>query len=283
MAAKKYRWPGSSALHTVSWEDQKKAVAARRPGAAAAAPATGPDGPAGPLASPVDTTYLGQTESLRNQRDQSIAASRQQRDATLLDYGYTGTFDPTTDQLTGLTLDLSNPFAKASVLKRTYDISRSSAGNRMASTGGLYQGAYQNQQDLINRGQLQAEDALQTSLTSWLANNAAAIGQARTNYETGVSAAAGDATDRAANLQNPNYQPTIPGGSAAAVGGTGLGVGGVGTPVTKTNKPRTPSLSGQTLTAGPNVKQSPGTRVTTTTTKKGGKKTATHTTRVTRA
>jgi hypothetical protein len=231
-AAKKYRWPGSSALHTVSWEDQKAAVNARRTPGAAATPAA-PAAAGGPLALPVDTAYLGQTESLRNQRDQSIAATRQGRDATLLDFGYSGTFDPNTDALTGgLTFDPSNAFSKAALLKKSYDISRSSAAQSMGSRGGLYQGAFQNQQDLINRGQLQAEDALQTSLTSWLANNAAAIGAARTNYETGVSGAAGDATDRAANLQNPNYSPTAP-GVAAATGAAGTtstsSTGGAGT------------------------------------------------------
>lgn len=269
----KFRWstdpPGKPPSHTIAEATHKTNVQAL---VARNNPAAASDASAGePLALPVDTTYLGQEESLRNQRDRAIAASRQGRDATLLGYGYSGTFDPNSDALTGgLTFDPTNAFSKAALLKQKYDIGRSSAAQTMGSRGGLYQGAFQNQQDLVNRGQLQAEDALQTSLTSWLANNAAAIGSARTAYETGVSAAAGDAANRAANLQNANYSPTVP-AAAAATGATG----GVGTAAT-----RTPSLSGQTLTAGPRVTRSPGTRVTT---RKTGGKTVTHTTRVTRA
>jgi hypothetical protein len=83
----------------------------------------------------------------------------------------------------------------------------------MGSTGQLYAGSFQNRQDLINRSQLQDEDALQRSLQDFLARNTMSFGQTGVDYTTGVGQAALDAAARAAS--SPLYEPVTPAATPA--------------------------------------------------------------------
>ena len=92
-------------------------------------------------------------------RTNTLAGLTQQRTSGLTNYGFTEA--PGTG---ALAFDPNNPFSRASLLKKNYDISRARTGGQMASGGQLYAGVYQTAQDTLNRGQVGDEDTLQKSL-----------------------------------------------------------------------------------------------------------------------
>jgi len=169
-----------------------KATRFVKPGGAGAsatsAPAPSPPRPAFQLGA--DPGYLAAEAAARQQRDVTLGGLTQQRASGLGDYGYSEGAGG------ALTVDPNNPFSKAALLKQSYDRSRATSGQRMASAGQLYAGAFQNQQDLVNRGQLQSEDALQKSLIRFLAQNTQSAKQAQAGYGTTTSQAASDAAAR---------------------------------------------------------------------------------------
>ena len=113
-----------------------------------------------------------------------------------------------------LAYDPNNPFSKATVMKQTYDTNRRSTRQSMGAGGQLYSGAFQNAQDLINRNQLQSEDAQQKALAAFLARNTGQAAEANTGYEL---AAAQAYADRVARFQsNPLYDPATADNTPAA-------------------------------------------------------------------
>jgi hypothetical protein len=158
---------------------------------------------AAPQQLPVDPIYQSALAALGKTRDDTISGLQTARSTQLLGYGYTE--DPTSH---ALSFDPNNPFSKASLLKQQYDINRRKTAQTMGSQGQLYAGASQNAQDYLNRGQLQAEDALQKSLAQWLGQNTADVTTARNAYETGATTALGESKDRLAALENPLYTPS---------------------------------------------------------------------------
>ena len=124
-----------------------------------------------------------------------------QRTQQLAGYGYTEGAGG------ALAFDPNNPFSKAALLKRTYDQRRRSTGGQMAAAGQLYAGAYQSGQDVVNRGQLQDTDVLQTNLQAFLARNTGQRGAAETTYQTGVGQAEAARLARLEELENPLYEP----------------------------------------------------------------------------
>ena len=178
-------------------------------------PATPPVGPApmvgGPPAPP-DPRYENEIAGAQRTRDTTVAGVGAARTQGLIGYGYT---EGPGGQLT---FDPNNAFSKAAQLKRNYDGSRRSTGNRMAASGGLYAGAYQSAQDVVNRGELGAQDELQTSLaSSCRGTRPATKARADTRYQE----AAGEAeSDRVGRIEdNPLYEPTVGYGSPVAAGG----------------------------------------------------------------
>ena len=192
-----------------------KPPAAARPAAPAVArPATPGVGPApmigGPPAPP-DPRYENEIAGAARTRDTTIAGVGAARTQGLIDYGYTEGAGG------ALNFDPNNSFSKAAQLKRNYDASRRSSGNTMAAGGGLYSGAYQSAQDVVNRGELGAQDELQTSLAQFLSGNTADRAAAGTRYQE----AAGEAeSDRVGRIEdNPLYEPTVGYGSPVAPAG----------------------------------------------------------------
>jgi hypothetical protein len=212
------------------------------------APGSLPPGPQGPQPLPVDPIYDDDAAGLLNRRTSDEAGITGARTRGLSEYGFTETnVDPATGVGT-LAFDPNNPFSRASLLKRNYDISRTGTGNRMASGGQLYAGAYQTAQDSLNRGQLGAEDTLQKSLIGFLSGNSKAFSDAGTDYNLGMSAAEGRRVQRAPD--SPLYSPTSP---APAAPISPSGASGIAPP--KAAKPLT-------LKAGPGVKATKNTTVT---------------------
>lgn len=258
-----FRWPtdpaGKAASHSISWDAHQSNLKGKQ--AAPAAPAA----PAGPTTAPlpVDASYDAEIGSLYNKRDQGNAEIEKGRQRGLADYGFTET--PVTG---ALAFDPNNPFSKAALLKQSYDTGRARAAQQMGSGGQLYSGAFQNQQDLINRGQLQGEDSLQKSLIGFLANNTAQGAQVRTDFEMGAIGAGSDRVERA--LNNPLYSPMLgdQGGIGTAASAT--------SPAAATSAPKPVAKKGLTIKAGPNVK---ATKNTTVSKKKKGR-TVTYTTSV---
>jgi len=193
------------------------------PPATAAAGTGVPAGtPAAPLDLPVDPAYDAQIAALQRTKANTIAGLAAARTQGYANYGYTGTeqTDPVTGliSVTGLTFNPNDPFSKASLLKKTYDASRARSAESSAASGGLYSGAAQHAQDYGVRQQMQAEDALQKSLISFLGRNAQQQVQAGVDYETGAGQAYGDRVTRASTMTtdangnlvsgNPNYVPS---------------------------------------------------------------------------
>lgn len=177
-----------------------------KPAPAPAAPAAGAPAGAGaapnPMLLPPDPLFDAQLAGLAQSKDVTVAGLGSQRTQGLANYGYT-------ESPTGaLAYDPRNPFAQAAQLKRNYDTSRRASGQTMASRGGLYSGAYQNQQDAVNRGQLQAQDTLQKSLGAFLAQNTAETANTRAKYQTDVGLASGERITRIPD--NPLYMPVAP-------------------------------------------------------------------------
>jgi hypothetical protein len=173
---------------------------------------------------PVDASYDQQIAQLQRQRDEQFAQIAGERSRTLSDYG----FQEGPNGM--LTFDPNNPFSKSAVMKKTYDTNRRSTGQSMASGGQLYSGSFQNAQDLINRNQLQSEDALTKNLQAFLARNTGQRTAAGTGYET---AAAQAEAERIARFQsNPLYDPAAAddgggGGAPAPAAAAPAGGGGV--------------------------------------------------------
>lgn len=151
---------------------------------------------------------------MQKQRADQLAALTQQRTSSLSDYGFQEGPNG------ALTFDPNNPFSKAAVMKKAFDTNRRSAGQSMAAGGQQYNGAFQNSQDLINRNQVQGEDAMQKSLLRFLAQNTLGAAQANTGYETAAAQAYGDRVSRFSD--NPLYDPAAspPSAAGAAAGGS---------------------------------------------------------------
>jgi len=148
---------------------------------------------------PPDASYDDQIALLQRQRDEGIAGIVGERSRTLTDYGFQEGPNG------AITFDANNPFSKASIMKKTYDTNRRSTAQSLGAGGQLYSGSFQNAQDLVNRNQLQSEDALLSNVQAFLTRNTGQQKAAGTNYEL----AAGQAyADRVGRFQsNPLYDP----------------------------------------------------------------------------
>jgi hypothetical protein len=278
-----YRWPtdpkGKAAAHTISWDAHQAHLKANanpaKPGevkistpngfipvsewdfgygkgvlqpdpTAPLAPGAPP--PAGELPLPVDSTYDSDIAGYDRTRRDTKTGLVGERDRGLKEYGFTE--DPTSK---ALAFDPNNPFSRASLLKKNYDVSRASTGQNMGSRGQLYAGAYQTAQDSINRGQLGDEDTLQKSLGAFLAGNTGAMTDADTLYENNAATADARRTLRAPN-DNPLYSPTaaLPKPVIAPA---------VAPVVAAPKKPAKPAKRLTTLKAGPGVKATKNTTV----------------------
>jgi len=157
---------------------------------------------------PPDASYDQALALLQRQRDEGLAGIIGERARSLSDYGFhegpTGT----------LTFDANNAFSKAAIMKKTYDTNRRATGQSLASGGQLYHGSFQNAQDLVNRNQLQSEDALLKNVQAFLARNTGQQKEARTNYELAAGQAYGDRVGRFQN--SPLYDPAAAGPAPAA-------------------------------------------------------------------
>jgi hypothetical protein len=220
------------------------------------APAASAPNGAAPL--PVDAAFDEQMGALGSTRDQALAANTGARTRGLGEYGFTeSAFDPASQTMGALAFDPNNPFSKAALLKKSYDVGRAKTGQSMGSQGQLYSGAYQTAQDQLNRNQLQGEDTLTKSLSQFLASNSGQRTQAQTNFELGAGQAEGDRVSR--GLSNPLYTPVLdPGPLAPTIATPTGGVGSIGTAVTQTKKPKQPL----TIKAGPKVRATKNTTVT---------------------
>jgi hypothetical protein len=265
-----YRWPtdpkGKAPSHSIAWDAHQANLKAKNTPAPVVPPST-PEAPqpmfdpSAPL--PVDATYDSEMGALGMTRDQGLAAATGERTRGLAEYGFTeSAFDPNTQTMGALAFDPNNPFSKAALLKKSYDTGRARTGQSMASQGQLYSGAYQNSQDLLNRNQLQGEDALTKSLSQFLAGNSGQRTQAQTGYEMGAGQAEGDRVGRA--LSNPLYSPVI-----GATNGVSPAAGAAPAGPPKKGVDRLPPRKGVdripkplTIKAGPHVKATKNTTVT---------------------
>lgn len=175
---------------------------------------------------PPDASYDAQIASLQRQRADQLAQVTQARTGTLTDYGFTEGPNG------ALAFDPRNPFSKAALLKKAYDTNRRSTGQSMGAGGQLYSGAFQNAQDLVNRNQLQSEDAMRKAIIGFLAQNTRQRASAGTNYELAAQQAEADRIGRFQT--NPLYDPAASAPDApGATGGAPAGAPAGGTKVAR--------------------------------------------------
>jgi hypothetical protein len=251
-----FRWPtdpaGKAPAHTKSWEAHQASMT--NP-AAPAAPA--PESPL-PLIEPPDASFTAEIEGLGKTYRSDLVGNQEGRKRGLLDYGFNE--DATTGDLS---FDATNPFSRAALLKKNYDQQRARTGQSMAASGNLYAGAGQHSQDLVNAGQLGAEDTLQKSLGEFLVGNTDTGRRIGEDYASGLRRA--DESRLGRINDNPLYSPTTSAADAAAV-----------TPKQGTGSGASSKKKPTTLKAGPGVK---ATKNTTVSKKKNGR-TVTYTTSI---
>jgi hypothetical protein len=229
-------------------------------GAAPTGSAETAPGPAGPVKSstlPVDPLFTEEESTLGATKTSGLAAVTGERGRGLSEYGFTETEPGAGKEYGDLAFDPNNPFSRASLLKRTYDVNRQGTGNQMGARGQLYAGAYQTAQNQLNYNQLGAEDTLQNSLIAFLAGNTAKKTQVGTDFNLGMIRATGDRTARAKD--NPLYDPTAPpAGAAAAATAPTSATTNTPTPVKPPQGALTPGKTlppvTSSLTTGPGVK-----------------------------
>jgi hypothetical protein len=161
---------------------------------------------------PPDPNYEQQIGALQQQEATSVAGLQQQRQASLLNYGYTQGSDGS------LAFDPTNVFSQAAMLKRNYDQQRTGNTNSLAARGQLYAGSLQNAQNTSNFNEQQGSDALQKNLLAFLANNTQAQAQAGTDYELGAAQAGSTRVQNAAT--SPLYAPITSATSGTPAGHT---------------------------------------------------------------
>lgn len=126
------------------------------------------------------------------------------------DYGYADD---------NFTVDPSNPFSRASLLKRSYDQSAAGTRTDYAARGQQTSGAYGRAQSENNFNFQQGSNALQNSYLSALAQLTLQQQQAQGTYGDVVAGAAGDALQRALAARQVGTPPS----AAPATGGPGAG------------------------------------------------------------
>lgn len=194
------------------------------PGAATASPATAtPRSAASPATQaakpaakrPVDPVYDQAVAALQRRRGDTLAGLAQEQVGTLANYGYGAQFD-SSGAPTALAFDPANPFSRAALLRRNYQQAQSGTKNSLASRGQLYSGAMLNAQNANDRGYLQGENALQSSLTQALVGILARRNTAQTDTELGTAQAGAERTNRAIAadtgvkaLATPAEQPRV--------------------------------------------------------------------------
>lgn len=143
---------GATDSHALDLKDQMKANANGFPAATA-----------GPLGLPSDSLYTTQTAANRAAYDTRINNDLQSETRLGLDYGID--FQRNADGSLGSynispTVDVSNPFSQAALLKRSYDQSVRGTTNSYAAQGQLYSGALENAQSENAFKNLQQQDSL---------------------------------------------------------------------------------------------------------------------------
>lgn len=155
--------------------------------------------PPAPAVLPPDPVYEQSVAGLGKQRDLNYAGLEQQRQAGLLQYGYTA------DATGGIQFDPTNPYSQAAILKRNYDQARTGNTNSYAAQGQLWAGSLQNAQDQANQAEAQSSDALQKQLLAFLARNTMDRAQTGLDYESGIGQAGAARIEAAPS--SPLYQP----------------------------------------------------------------------------
>lgn len=110
------------------------------------------------------------------------------------------------------TMDLTNPFGQAQLLKKTFDQNKRGTENSYAARGQMTSGAYNRQQGANLSNYQQADDQLQKSYLSDRAGILNAVRQAQSQYGVDTMNNEGSALDRALQRRDA-YQTTAPGGS----------------------------------------------------------------------
>lgn len=154
---------------------------------APAIPAPAPPPPYNPYASPI---YTGAQANANKAYADIISNLHNSENLNASDLGYTLTRDPT-DNVTGgqldwNTIDTTNPFSRAALLKQSYNQGRVGSVNSMADQGQLYSGSLQN---ALNAGQFnyeQGQDSIAKQLQQLILNSQQTASGAAANKDNAL-------------------------------------------------------------------------------------------------
>lgn len=157
-----------------------------------AAKAASPAAPGAPAASPYDPyangAYIGAQSLANTQYANTTTNLFNQENQRALDIGGTLTRDAG-QNITGAnidysTIDVTNPFSKAALLKRSYDQQREGTTNSMAAQGQLYSGALLNARGNQQFGYEANQDSLSKQLQEIVMQGGVARQQAGIDRDT---------------------------------------------------------------------------------------------------
>lgn len=149
-----------------------------------------------------DSAYDAANALAGRSRDDQLAYLSGQAQMLRTNYGYADD---------NFTMDLTNPFGQAQLLKKTYDQNKQGTENSYAARGQQTSGAYTRMQGANLSNYQQADDQLQKSYLSDRAGILNAVRQAQNQYGVDTLNNEGSALDRALQRRDA-YQTNAPKG-----------------------------------------------------------------------
>jgi hypothetical protein len=193
---------------------------------AAKPPATQAPVPPGAQPLPIDQGYQNSLASNQQQYQNLLAQIGYQRNQLNSAYGFTPTYDGS-GNITGESVDTSNPFSKAALLQQSYTRNKAGFSQGLAGQGQLYSSAYQADQDYAGQQYGQGYDALkrayeqgQQGLTQQGTNALSGLSSNNANaYQTMIqNALASQASQNQAEINSGSYGSQQGFGAPASTG-----------------------------------------------------------------
>lgn len=152
-----------------------------------------------------DEVYTGEQGVFGRRLTNTLSGIATDENQEAYDSGFALTRDPnetgpngviTPGRVTGFTLDVTNPFSKASLLQRSYENARRATQGSFAARGHLYSGGRIAAQNSNNFRRDQSNDALRAAFQRFISQSAARRSGAHDQYDVDTLASRGRLRDR---------------------------------------------------------------------------------------
>ncbi len=166
---------------------------------------------------PLDPQSLADIAAAQNTRDTNLTNLGTSRTLAAKEYGYTPTFDQN-GYVQALAQDPNNPYAKAGLLKQSYDNRLATNKQNFASRGQYYAGSFGVAQSLADQDFTKNSSNLQNAFINFIARNQGSINAANSNYTSAYGQALAGAASRAAQNDTGQGEAPPPEAPAPAAG-----------------------------------------------------------------